>query len=661
MTVLKLDHFWIMILVRDSYFCNLDMMGRRADISSRPELLHGTIDVVAPADYMLKKPSKASILFALDCSRASVQSGAFMAYVQTVKEFIQNPRVSSRYSRVGIVTFDNNVQFYDLRETLNEPQIMIMSDILEPFVPLNDGLFFDPIASKEIALSLLERLPKLFQETRILDSCLGSVVSACVEAMKITGGRLVLMTSSIPTIGVGALKQKETQSGPLPADKVDPILIPQGTFYKDIAKKCSASSISINIVSTPSSTIDLATLSDLCKFTSGYSCVYPKFAFDLHMKKLVEETVCILLRNSAYDCVAKIRCGSGLQNDLNFGHFTVTEAGDLKFSCLDSEQTFATTFVYDSKLPENEKISFQLAVLYSTADGQARIRIHNVALPCAMDIGSVFKMADLDALINLQTKQIAGQFQDHPSAFLSTQVTSKCAHILAAYRKHCASNMSAGQLVLPDALKLLPLYSSCLLKQPTFVTSTLTDSRISGADQMVDLSMDCLPVLLYPRLFSLHNIMDSDQKRYYPPCVRLSHEYIEPHGIYLLENTQKLVIWIGQQVDPQLLSQIFGVSQLNAVNVNINVLPDLKNEISSKVRTLIQKLQHQRSQYLSLNIIRNGIDPWEYEWGHLLAEEGHSSHPSYVDYLCRVHGQIQQELSATPSLSERAAMLNFLH
>lgn len=148
-------------------------------------------------------------------------------------------------------------------------------------------------------------------------------------------------------------------------------------------------------------------------FTSGSALVYPKFSFDTHLKRLAEDLSKTLLRFSAYDCVTKIRCGSGLQNDLTFGHFVKTEAGDLRFAALDSEQTFACTFIYDSKLPENEKISFQCAVLYTSSEGQLRIRIHNLSVPCTMDIANVFKMADLDALVNLQVKQsISSSFNE---------------------------------------------------------------------------------------------------------------------------------------------------------------------------------------------------------------------------------------------------------
>lgn len=40
----------------------------------------------------------------------------------------------------------------------------------------------------------------------------------------------------------------------------------------------------------------------------------------------------------------------------------------------------------------------------------------------------------------------------------------RCANILASYRKHCASPSSAGQLILPECMKLLPLYVNCLMK-----------------------------------------------------------------------------------------------------------------------------------------------------------------------------------------------------
>ena len=41
---------------------------------------------------------------------------------------------------------------------------------------------------------------------------------------------------------------------------------------------------------------------------------------------------------------------------------------------------------------------------------------------------------------------------------------NEVAQILACYRKNCASPSSAGQLILPECMKLLPVYSNCVIK-----------------------------------------------------------------------------------------------------------------------------------------------------------------------------------------------------
>jgi protein transport protein SEC24 len=46
-----------------------------------------------------------------------------------------------------------------------------------------------------------------------------------------------------------------------------------------------------------------------------------------------------------------------------------------------------------------------------------------------------------------------------PLSQVRDQVTSTCINILQSYRKYCASVSSSGQLILPEALKLLPLYT----------------------------------------------------------------------------------------------------------------------------------------------------------------------------------------------------------
>lgn len=43
-------------------------------------------------------------------------------------------------------------------------------------------------------------------------------------------------------------------------------------------------------------------------------------------------------------------------------------------------------------------------------------------------------------------------------------IMSQVAQILACYRKNCSTPAPMGQLILPESMKLLPLYSNCVVK-----------------------------------------------------------------------------------------------------------------------------------------------------------------------------------------------------
>lgn len=58
-------------------------------------------------------------------------------------------------------------------------------------------------------------------------------------------------------------------------------------------------------------------------------------------------------------------------------------------------------------------------------------------------------------------------------------LSSRCAKSLTAYRRHCASPSSAGQLVLPESMKLLPLYTSCMLRSDAIAGGNWTTFALS--------------------------------------------------------------------------------------------------------------------------------------------------------------------------------------
>lgn len=121
------------------------------------------------------------------------------------------------------------------------------------------------------------------------------------------------------------------------------------------------------------------------------------------------------------------------------------------------------------------------------------------------------------------------------------------------------------------------------------------------------------------------------------------------------------MIWIGSTVDPEVLSRIFGVAQVIALQTtHLEYLPEINNPLSDQARRIISKIHEKYSKPIPIKITRQSLDPSEIEWQCALIEDGQPSWgPSYVDFLCRLHGQITHEMSSS-SLAEKTALLSFL-
>lgn len=53
----------------------MDSTGRRVDLDQRPELIKGSVEFIAPAEYMVRPPMPPLYFFLIDVSISAVQSG----------------------------------------------------------------------------------------------------------------------------------------------------------------------------------------------------------------------------------------------------------------------------------------------------------------------------------------------------------------------------------------------------------------------------------------------------------------------------------------------------------------------------------------------------------------------------------------------------------
>jgi protein transport protein SEC24 len=113
-----------------------------------------------------------------------------------------------------------------------------------------------------------------------------------------------------------------------------------------------------------------------------------------------------------------------------------------------------------------------------------------------------------------------------PVAQIRDQITAATVSILYAYRKHCATSSSAGQLILPEALKLLPLYALALTKSPGLRADVRVDERATWLTKVAALPAPLAVPLVYPRMFALHTLQQEVRPRLLGPTIRLLPAFV---------------------------------------------------------------------------------------------------------------------------------------
>ena len=88
--------------------------------------------------------------------------------------------------KVGFMTYDSKINFYNINGALTQPQQMTVGDVNDMFVPLADGLMVGADESEAVIDSLMEQIPQMFADTRETETILGPVIQAGKEAFKVS-------------------------------------------------------------------------------------------------------------------------------------------------------------------------------------------------------------------------------------------------------------------------------------------------------------------------------------------------------------------------------------------------------------------------------------------------------------------------------------------
>ncbi|XP_061524944.1 protein transport protein Sec24D [Phycodurus eques] len=635
------------------YFQHLDHMGRRVDLYERAELSLGSYEMVATLDYCKnnKPPNPPAYIFMIDVSYNNIKSGLVRLICDELKTLLDKlPREEGAESsaiKVGFATYNKTLHFYNVKSSMSQPQMMVVSDVAEMYVPLPDGFLVDFQESRALVYNLLNQIPDMFTDTNESETVFAPVIQAAVEAFKEAecSGKLFVFHSSMPTAEApGKLKNRDDKKL-VNTDKEKTLFQPLKATYEQLSKDCVAQGCSVDLFLFPNQYVDVATLADVPSHTGGSVFKYNNFQVDTDGEHFLRDLRKEVQKSIGFDAIMRVRTSTGFRATDFFGAIHMNNTTDVEMAAVDCDKAVTVEFKHDDALSEETGAFIQCALLYTTIGGQRRLRVFNLGLNCSSHLSELYKSCETDSLVNFFAKSANRAILNQPLKNVRDILVNQTAHMLACYRKNCGSGSVASQLILPDAMKVLPVYMNSLMKTAPLTGSTelSTDERAHQRLAVMAMAAEETQLLLYPRLIPLHNMDVSSEVP--PTPVRCSEERLADGGVFLLENGHALFLWLGQASPPDVIQSLFNVPSLAHLQAHMCVLPELDNPLSKKVRSIINDLLEKRSRSMKLHIVRQKDKPEMMFREFLVEDKGLHGGTSYMDFLCYVHQEIRQLLT----------------
>ena len=621
-----------------AYFCHLDERNRRRDVAQRPELSQSVVEWVAPSEYMVRAPQAPAYFFVLDVSVNAVRSGMLGSAASAIRKSLDDLPGGER-AMVGFITFDTAVHYYALRPGTSNPQMMVVGDLKELFVPAPDDLLVYLKDSRDAVESFLDNLPTMFAKNTATDSCLGPALKAAFTVVKAIGGKMSVFQSAMPTLGDGALKPRENVRLMGTPNEVN-VLKPEISWYKDTAIEFSRAQISVDMYLFPNQYIDVAALSELPKVTAGALNTYVGFNVTTDGPKFESRLCRNLTQETAFEAVLRIRCTKGMRISNFYGNFFIRGTDLLALPNCSSDSVFGFDLAHDEQSINTPYVSIQSALLYTSSGGERRIRVATQVLRTTSRITEFMASVDPEACATLLSKQAMTLAIKSNLDNARNRLQQTCVEMFNAAKggdKRTVSGYtmpqqqqpgSDGEQKVPDNLALLPLYTLSLLKNVAFRggTDVHPDERIAAHMALANMHVEDTLAFIHPRLYAIHDMdgqtgMPANEnetsetagrnKILLPEALNLSIDRLSSEGVFLLDNGSDAFIWVGRACNPAIISALFGTDSIENVDPNQLRLNCSGNDLASRLDCIIQALHEESDPALpqlvpKIQIIREG-------------------------------------------------------
>ena len=162
---------------------------------------------------------------------------------------------------------------------------------------------------------------------------------------------MVIFQASLPSVGKGSLKPRAGDGRILGTKDEFKMLNPADLYYKTQAVEFSRQQICCEIfVASSGSYSDIATLSCLSKYTGGGLNYYQNFHHQRDGDRLGKDIKRVLLRETAWESVARVRVTQGCRISAFYGNYYIRGADLLALPNCNSDWTVCLEITHDAQV-----------------------------------------------------------------------------------------------------------------------------------------------------------------------------------------------------------------------------------------------------------------------------------------------------------------------
>lgn len=571
------------------------------ELENKIELNSESVEYVAGVEYMVRPPQPATYMFVFDCSRLAVDIGYIPIMASAISETLDDMPGDAR-ATIGFIAFDTNVHYFSFVGT--KVIHHVCPDLTTITTPCaSDGILVNMSSKREMIIDFLnDTLSKFPTQGRTNvttnspadhKAALGPAVKAAVKILSPIGGKITILLGQLPNHGCPddgcliARRDDSTRSKAPSNDKngdyLTPLLNPATDFYKNLGLECCEHHISIDIFNLASTHVDLASIGPLSKITAG-SIFHYSNSISENKSTLIrfdEDFRNYLVRPIGLESVLRLRFSRGLKIHSFHGNCFVRSPNLLVLPNANPDASFALQIAIEDDLkPEERFVFFQASVLYTTPEGERRIRVHTARYPTVTTLPEVIYGANQTAIVALLAKMAVDRTLQVSIGEAKEALIGSGVDLLEIYSMADEMRSRSYAMGLPENLRSVPLYLLALLKHSSLklTSSVRLDDRIGAFERFKTLPIDDLITYIYPDLIAIHNIIADDSNEQWKCPIQLTAAHIERNGAYLLDTYDVMIIYIGEYIDPSWCYHVLGVRDFSEIKEHQDVInTDVQN------------------------------------------------------------------------------------